>query len=67
MAEPQTIFVLNGPNLNLLGMREPDVYGAQTLDDIAEALEDQGQELGFDIDLRQLLLQELHCTQRFRI
>ena len=53
MAEPQTIFVLNGPNLNLLVMREPDVYGAQTLDDIAEALEDHGQELGFDIDLRQ--------------
>ena len=53
MADRQTIFVLNGPNLNLLGMREPDVYGAETLDDIAGRLEDRAGELGFDIDLRQ--------------
>jgi 3-dehydroquinate dehydratase-2 len=52
MAAP-IIFVLNGPNLNLLGTREPEVYGSQTLDDIAGALEDRAQELGLRIDLRQ--------------
>lgn len=48
-----TIFVLNGPNLNLLGTREPDVYGAETLDDIAAMLEDRGLALGVTVDLRQ--------------
>ena len=48
-----TIFVLNGPNLNLLGLREPEIYGADTLDDIAGMLEDRGRELGLAIDLRQ--------------
>lgn len=48
-----TILVLNGPNLNLLGTREPDVYGADTLDDIAAMLEDRGLQLGLAIDLRQ--------------
>ncbi len=45
--------VLNGPNLNLLGTREPEVYGATTLDDIAEALTEQGDRLGLIVDLRQ--------------
>lgn len=49
----KTVFVLNGPNLNLLGMREPDIYGSQTLDDIAGMLEDHAQKLGLDIDMRQ--------------
>ncbi|WP_209347302.1 type II 3-dehydroquinate dehydratase [Pontixanthobacter sp. CEM42] len=48
-----TIYVLNGPNLNLLGTREPDIYGSETLDDIAGMLEDRGRELGLEIDLRQ--------------
>jgi 3-dehydroquinate dehydratase-2 len=48
-----TIFVLNGPNLNLLGLREPHIYGHDTLDDIAGMLEDRAQELGLEIDLRQ--------------
>jgi 3-dehydroquinate dehydratase-2 len=56
LAEPamsQTIFVLNGPNLNLLGTREPEIYGADTLDDIAGMLEDRARELELEIDLRQ--------------
>ena len=48
-----TIYVLNGPNLNLLGMREPEIYGSDTLDDIAGMLEDRGRELGVAIDMRQ--------------
>ncbi len=51
--EKSLVFVLNGPNLNLLGTREPEIYGAETLDDIAAALEDRGQEIGIEIDLRQ--------------
>ena len=47
------VLVLNGPNLNLLGTREPEVYGHETLDDIAEMLEDRAAELGLRIDLRQ--------------
>ncbi|NJR78919.1 type II 3-dehydroquinate dehydratase [Sphingomonas corticis] len=48
-----TIFVLNGPNLNLLGLREPDIYGHDTLDDIAGRLDDRAKELGLSIDMRQ--------------
>lgn len=47
------VFVLNGPNLNLLGTREPDIYGHDTLDDIAGRLEDRARELGLSIDMRQ--------------
>ncbi len=50
---PDTVFVLNGPNLNLLGLREPDIYGHDTLDDIAGMLEDRARELGLAVDLRQ--------------
>jgi 3-dehydroquinate dehydratase-2 len=48
-----TIFVLNGPNLNLLGLREPEIYGTDTLDDIADMLEDRARVLGLAVDLRQ--------------
>lgn len=48
-----TVFVLNGPNLNLLGLREPEIYGSDTLDDIAVMLEERGRELGLSIDMRQ--------------
>jgi 3-dehydroquinate dehydratase II len=48
-----TILVLNGPNLNLLGMREPAVYGAQTLADVERLCRDEGAKLGFAVDCRQ--------------
>lgn len=50
---PGTIFVLNGPNLNLLGTREPEIYGHDTLDDIAGQMEDRARDLGLAIDMRQ--------------
>ncbi len=53
MATPPTIYVLNGPNLNLTGLREPEIYGSDTLDDIAGRLEDRARELGVQIDIRQ--------------
>ena len=53
MATLPTIYVLNGPNLNLLGTREPEIYGHETLDDIAGALEDRARTLGIEIDMRQ--------------
>ena len=47
------VYVLNGPNLNLLGFREPAIYGSDTLDDIAGMLEDRARELKLEIDMRQ--------------
>jgi 3-dehydroquinate dehydratase-2 len=52
-AATPVVFVLNGPNLNLLGMREPEIYGHDTLDDIAGRLEDRAQDLGLSVDVRQ--------------
>ena len=49
----KTIFILNGPNLNLLGMREPEVYGSETLDEIAGQIEDHAKTIGFEVDIRQ--------------
>ena len=47
------VYVLNGPNLNLLGTREPELYGSDTLDEIATRLEEKGRALGLEVDLRQ--------------
>ena len=47
------IFVLNGPNLNLLGVREPHIYGSATLADVEALCEARAKALGFGIDFRQ--------------
>ena len=47
MSKP--IYIINGPNLNLLGLRQPEIYGAQTLEDVALALADLAEELGLSI------------------
>jgi 3-dehydroquinate dehydratase-2 len=48
-----TIFVLNGPNLNLLGTREPRIYGTQTLSDIQASMEQRAKALKPTLDVRQ--------------
>jgi len=48
-----TVLILNGPNLNMLGAREPDIYGTATLADIEAACRDHAGRLGMDIDFRQ--------------
>jgi 3-dehydroquinate dehydratase-2 len=53
VADRPVIYVLNGPNLNMLGTREPEIYGTTTLDDIAGMLEDRALELGLSIEMRQ--------------
>lgn len=47
------IFVLNGPNLNLLGRRQPEIYGRETLDDVAALCREAAAPAGLEIDLRQ--------------
>jgi 3-dehydroquinate dehydratase-2 len=47
------ILVLHGPNLNLLGTREPEVYGTMTLDEINARLIDHGRELGVEVSCQQ--------------
>ena len=51
MAKP--IYVLNGPNLNLLGDREPEVYGLETLEDLRARCERKAAALGFPLEFRQ--------------
>jgi 3-dehydroquinate dehydratase-2 len=49
----RSVFILNGPNLNLLGTREPEIYGRDTLDDIAARCREAGGRLGLTVDFRQ--------------
>jgi 3-dehydroquinate dehydratase-2 len=60
MAKP--IYVLNGPNLNLLGTREPEVYGRETLDDLRQRCERKAKSLGFVVDFRQSNLEGVLVT-----
>lgn len=53
MAAAPSVLILNGPNLNLLGTREPEIYGRTTLADIEGACRRQAGELGLEIDFRQ--------------
>jgi 3-dehydroquinate dehydratase II len=48
-----TVLVLNGPNLNLLGVREPDIYGKETLADIKQRCVERAKGHGLDLDFRQ--------------
>jgi 3-dehydroquinate dehydratase-2 len=49
----QTVYVLNGPNLNLLGKRQPEIYGAETLADVEATCRALGAELGLAVEFRQ--------------
>jgi 3-dehydroquinate dehydratase II len=53
MPDAKPIYVLNGPNLNLLGMREPEIYGRATLADIEKACIERAAQLGRTIVFRQ--------------
>jgi 3-dehydroquinate dehydratase-2 len=48
-----TVLVLNGPNLNLLGVREPDIYGKETLADIKQRCVERAKGHGLEVDFRQ--------------
>jgi 3-dehydroquinate dehydratase II len=48
-----TVYVLNGPNLNLLGLREPEIYGKATLADVEQSCLEVTNELGWDLEFRQ--------------
>ncbi len=50
---PNVIFVLNGPNLNLLGTRQPEVYGYETLKDVEAKIKAHAAKHGFEVDFRQ--------------
>jgi len=53
VADPVKILILNGPNLNLLGIREPDIYGRETLADIEKRCVQKAKVLRFEITMRQ--------------
>ncbi|MCF0120346.1 MAG: type II 3-dehydroquinate dehydratase [Oscillospiraceae bacterium] len=45
--------ILNGPNINMLGIREPDIYGRQTYDDMVRLVSDRAEELGVEVEFYQ--------------
>jgi 3-dehydroquinate dehydratase-2 len=46
---PKLVTLLNGPNLNLLGLRQPEIYGRETLEDVAARVSDLAEELGLTV------------------
>jgi 3-dehydroquinate dehydratase II len=50
---PKLVTLLNGPNLNLLGLRQPEIYGRETLDDVAAKVADLAEELGLRVKAQQ--------------
>ena len=68
MTAPRRLLLVNGPNLNLLGAREPGVYGTQTLADIEALVRATAAEHGFDVDAIQsnhegVLLDAIHAAR----
>jgi len=53
VADPSSVLILNGPNLNMLGVREPEIYGRETLADIDAACKQKAKTLGLTVDFRQ--------------
>ncbi len=49
----KTVLILNGPNLNMLGLRQPEIYGRETLADLEALCRDKGEALGLAVDFRQ--------------
>ena len=47
------LLILNGPNLNLLGVREPEIYGNQTYRDLCQLIENHAAEIGVEVEIRQ--------------
>jgi 3-dehydroquinate dehydratase-2 len=67
-AASRKILVLHGPNLNLLGVREPEHYGRQTLADIDQALQEQGRAAGVEVacfqsNAEHALIDRLHAAR----
>lgn len=70
MSDTTNILILHGPNLNLLGLREPEVYGRLTLDDINDRLEDHALRRGVDLRIQQsnhegVLIDTLHLARNW--
>ncbi|MBC7155469.1 MAG: type II 3-dehydroquinate dehydratase [Rhodobacteraceae bacterium] len=64
-----TVHILNGPNLNLLGQREPEIYGADTLDDVAQRCTTLAQTLGLNVALFQsnhegVIIDQIHTARQ---
>ena len=66
------ILILNGPNLNLLGEREPEIYGYESLDDISAGLNEVSKEISVDLNHQQFnseaeLIEEIHTAKKDKV